>query len=156
MSIHHKKGEIKLSYMVLYARRQPMYSRTNSQTKQVKLTRMAMIAQKTGEDWNNVKLTLPTSTPKSYIQQITPTGWWVDYYQPETSRNYGNTTIVEAAPAPVAPETFTVGVTDYTFNTINAIYGRLLKTPDGHIVTAAYWQQQETISHDEIPYYEHK
>ena len=25
-----------------------------------------------------------------------------------------------------------------------------------HIVTPAYWQQQETISHDEIPYYEHK
>ena len=60
-------------------------------------------------------------------------------------------------PAPVnAPETFTVGVTDYTFNTINAIFGRLLKTPDGHIVTLAFWQQQETMSHDEIPYYEKK
>jgi hypothetical protein len=57
-------------------------------------------------------------------------------------------------PAPAAPETFTVGVTDYTFNTINAIYGRLLKTPDGHIVTMAYWQQKEAVSHDEIPYYE--
>ena len=59
-----------------------------------------------------------------------------------------------AEPAPVAPETFTVGVTDYTFNTINAIFGRLLKTPDGHVVTMAYWQQQENVSHDEIPYYE--
>ncbi|HEY8690514.1 MAG TPA: hypothetical protein VIM07_14860 [Chitinophagaceae bacterium] len=57
-------------------------------------------------------------------------------------------------PPPVAPETFTVGVTDYTFNTINAIFGRLLKTPDGHVVTLAYWHQQETVSHDEIPYYE--
>lgn len=52
------------------------------------------------------------------------------------------------------PETFTVGVTDYTFNTINAIFGRLLKTPDGHVVTLAYWQQRESISHDEKPYYE--
>ena len=52
------------------------------------------------------------------------------------------------------PETFTVGVTDYTFNTINAIFGRLLKTPDGHVVTLAYWNQKETESHDEIPYYE--
>ena len=59
-----------------------------------------------------------------------------------------------AEPAPVAPETFTVGVTDYTFNTINAIFGRLLKTPDGHVVTMAYWQQQENVSHNEIPYYE--
>ena len=62
---------------------------------------------------------------------------------------------VEAPPPVTAPETFTVGVTDYTFNTINAIFGRLLKTPNGHIVTLAYWQQKETVSHDEIPYYEH-
>lgn len=57
-------------------------------------------------------------------------------------------------PPPPAPTTFTVGVTDYTFNTINAIFGRMLKTPDGHIVTQAYWQQKEAVSHDEIPYYE--
>jgi hypothetical protein len=57
-------------------------------------------------------------------------------------------------PAPVAsPETFTVGVTDVTFNSINAIFGRLLKAPGGHIVTLAYWQQKENISHDEIPYF---
>ena len=58
--------------------------------------------------------------------------------------------------APPAPETYSVGVTDYTFNSINAIFGRLLKTPNGHVVTLAYWQQQETVSNDEIPYYEHK
>ena len=56
--------------------------------------------------------------------------------------------------APAAPETFTVGVTDYTFNPVNAIFGRLLRTPDGHVVTQAYWQQKESMSHDEIPYYE--
>ncbi len=57
-------------------------------------------------------------------------------------------------PVPEAPKTFTVGVTDYTFNPINAIFGRLLKTPDGHVVTLAYWQQKEAVSHDEVPYYE--
>jgi hypothetical protein len=60
-----------------------------------------------------------------------------------------------AAPAPPpAPETYTMGVTDYTFNPTNAIFGRSLKTPDGHIVTLAYWQQRELVSQDEIPYYE--
>ncbi|MEO6288484.1 MAG: hypothetical protein ABIO76_01110 [Ginsengibacter sp.] len=61
-----------------------------------------------------------------------------------------------AAPPPtvVSPETFTVGVTDYTFNTINAIFGRTLKTKKGHIVTLAYWQQKESTSHDEIPYFD--
>ena len=66
---------------------------------------------------------------------------------------------VAAAPAPVpvaVPETYTVGVTDYTFNPINAIFGRSLKTKDGHVVTLAYWQQKEVESHDEVPYYERK
>jgi len=66
----------------------------------------------------------------------------------------GTETEPTPAPIPVAPETFTVGVTDYTFNPINAIFGRLLFAPGGHIVTLAYWKQEENVSHDEIPYYE--
>jgi hypothetical protein len=57
-------------------------------------------------------------------------------------------------PPPPAPETFTVGVTDITFNPINAIFGRALHTPDKHVVTLAYWQQKEEVSHDEVPYFE--
>ena len=57
-------------------------------------------------------------------------------------------------PAPAAPTTFTIGVTDYTFNPINAIFGRLLKTPEGFVVTQAYWYQKETSGKDEVPYYE--
>ena len=67
----------------------------------------------------------------------------------------GGETIENSLP-PQAPETFTVGVSDYTFNPTNAIYGRTLKTPDGHIVTAAYWQQKESVSHDDVPYYDFK
>ncbi len=62
----------------------------------------------------------------------------------------------EEAPPPAAapePTSFTVGVTDYTFNSTNAIFGRSLKTKDGRIVTLAYWQQKETIADDEIPYF---
>jgi hypothetical protein len=59
-------------------------------------------------------------------------------------------------PAPPQPETFTVGVTDSTFNAINAIFGRLLKTAGGHIVTQAYWLQKDSVSDDEVPYYEKK
>ena len=60
----------------------------------------------------------------------------------------------EAAAAPPPPSSFTIGVTDVMFNATNAIFGRLLHTPDGHVVTLAYWQQKETVSQDEIPYYE--
>jgi hypothetical protein len=61
------------------------------------------------------------------------------------------TPVVAAAPA---PETFTVGVTDVIFNATNAIFGRLLKVPGGHVVTLAYWQQKERESHDDVPYFE--
>ena len=60
----------------------------------------------------------------------------------------------EVPPAPIPPSTFTVGVTDVMFNATNAIFGRLLHTPDGHVVTLAYWQQKENVSRDEIPYFD--
>jgi len=65
--------------------------------------------------------------------------------------------VIEHVPAPAAaPEKFTVGVTDVTFNVTNAIYGRLLHTPDKRVVTMAYWLQKESISKDEIPYFDRK
>ena len=63
---------------------------------------------------------------------------------------------IETPAPPPPPETFTVGVTNLAFNPTNAIFGRLLRTKDGHIVTQAYWYQKESSSHDEIPYYEKK
>ena len=62
--------------------------------------------------------------------------------------------VEETTTASPAPETFTVGVTDVMFNPVNSVFGRLLKTKDGHVVTLAYWEQQENTSNDEIPYFE--
>jgi len=72
--------------------------------------------------------------------------------------------VVVASPAPkeaptselVAPSTFTVGVTDLRFNSTNAVFGRSLHTPDGHVVTLAYWNQEDTVSDDTVPYFNHK
>jgi hypothetical protein len=63
---------------------------------------------------------------------------------------------VAASPVPAVPETFTVGVTDMMFNPINAIFGRLLHAPDGHVVTLAYWYQRDKLPNDEVPYYNEK
>ncbi|MEY3055586.1 MAG: hypothetical protein RLZZ614_107, partial [Bacteroidota bacterium] len=52
--------------------------------------------------------------------------------------------------------TFTIGVTDLCFNATNAIFGRQLKTTDGHIVSLAYWQEKESVSNDELPYFDNK
>jgi hypothetical protein len=58
-------------------------------------------------------------------------------------------------PEPVAPSTFTVGVTDLRFNPTNAVFGRSLHTPDGHVVTLAYWNEEDTVSDDTVPYFDH-
>ena len=71
---------------------------------------------------------------------------------PVVTPKEGDEIIVENTPLPAS---FTVGVTDYTFNTTNAIFGRMLKTKNGHVVTQAYWNQKEEDKNDEIPYYQH-
>jgi hypothetical protein len=60
----------------------------------------------------------------------------------------------DEAAAVTTPSTFTIGVTDVTFNATNAIFGRLLKTDDGKIVSLAYWKQAEKVSDNTVPYYE--
>jgi len=75
---------------------------------------------------------------------------------PADPTNTAAETPIEIPHQPPPPETFTIGVTNLAFNPTNAIFGRLLRTKDGHIVTQAYWYQKESSSHDEIPYYETK
>jgi hypothetical protein len=84
---------------------------------------------------------VPSPPPKGAAAPVAPGG--------------ADTSAGPAAPAPPpAPETFTVGVTDVMFNPVNAIFGRLLKTPGGHVVTLAYWQQREEEGGEEKPYFE--
>jgi len=54
---------------------------------------------------------------------------------------------------PTPPATFTVAVTQNEFNVTNAIYGRLLRTSDGHIVTMKYLKQEDAVSDDYKPYF---
>ena len=49
-------------------------------------------------------------------------------------------------------ETFTIGVTDITFNPINAIFGGYFGQP---MVMLIHWltgKQKESVAHDDIPY----
>ncbi len=97
-------------------------------------------------------VTIPSPPPKAAAAPVLKT----EEARPDDPVGRGEA-VSTAQPEPVkGPETFTVGVTDYTFNTINAIFGRLLKTPDGHIITLGYWQQKESVSNDEVPYFGNK
>ncbi len=40
------------------------------------------------------------------------------------------------------PQLYTVAVTDMVFNPVIWIYQRRMRTPDGKIVTPAYWEQR--------------
>ncbi|MBL7929972.1 MAG: hypothetical protein JNL47_10955 [Bacteroidia bacterium] len=51
------------------------------------------------------------------------------------------------------PELLTIGVTDVTFNPVNAIFGRLLHTHGNKVVTLSYWNQKETEPDDSEPYF---
>ena len=77
---------------------------------------------------------------------------------PKTAPAPATTTPEQTFPLadPPKEETFTVGVTDVMFNPTNAIFGRLLKAPGGHIITLAYWQQKEEEPRDDIPYFNNK
>jgi hypothetical protein len=48
-------------------------------------------------------------------------------------------------PPPVAPNTFTVGVTNISFHPMLAVYERSLYTEAGKPVTIAYWNQEHEI-----------
>lgn len=80
---------------------------------------------------------IPSPPPKAAAKPATPEG------EPAA----------ETATSNPQPATFTVGVTDVTFNSVNAIFGRLLRTKDGHVVTRDYWLQKESVSLDDVPYY---
>ena len=60
---------------------------------------------------------------------------------------YNNYEVKEAEEQPENPAeetTYTIGVTDITFNPVFAVYECLLKTPEGDYVTPGYWLQQCT------------
>ena len=60
---------------------------------------------------------------------------------------------VEAIATVLPPDTYTVGVTDLTFNPTNAVFYRDLKTKSGKVVTPAVWKQLEEEPKEEEWYW---
>ena len=104
---------------------------------------------------NNFEVVVVPSPPPKPAAPPKPTpATEGDPQQPQTPNPDKSGPALE--PQTIAPETFTIGVTNLAFNPTNAIFGRLLKTKAGHIVTQAYWYQKDSLSQDDIPYYEQK
>lgn len=85
------KAKFNLSYYVLNARWYPEYNiRVKDVDSPLKLDYKAKITQQTGEDWNNVKLTLSTSEPNKTSQKPKLTPWNLRLNQRTRNRNNRN------------------------------------------------------------------
>jgi hypothetical protein len=56
-------------------------------------------------------------------------------------------------PLPEPTETFTLGVTDYTFNLTHAIFSRGLLTPENKVISISYWKQEKIIESNDAWYW---
>ncbi len=97
-------GVLRVSYQVSNAGWRPAYRASlNSDTSKVELERHAIISQKTGEDWSNVRLTLSTSQPRLATSGVDPQPWLLSYAVAGARGGYMAAAPM-AAPAPMAAE----------------------------------------------------
>ncbi|MFV2061289.1 MAG: mucoidy inhibitor MuiA family protein [Gammaproteobacteria bacterium] len=77
------KFTVKLSYQINGAMWQAVYdARLNVDNSNIILTQFGQVRQHTGEDWNNVKLTLSTSNPTVGVKMPNLQPWFVNILKP--------------------------------------------------------------------------
>lgn len=77
-----KDCELEITYLVSQVNWTPFYDlRSNSNGKEINLTCLAEIRQKTGEDWTDVNLTLSTAKPTLVTQPIKLEPWYITGYK---------------------------------------------------------------------------
>jgi len=75
--------DLELSYVILGARWYPLYdARGQVASKEVELTYYGVVSQKTGEDWEDVNLTLSTARPVVGARHPEPSPWYLRIYEP--------------------------------------------------------------------------
>ena len=83
IALESRGGEAKLllKYQVPGASWQPIYEAAlDTRTRQLSLTRAALVQQATGENWSQVALTLATSRPHQASQAPDLQSWWIDLH----------------------------------------------------------------------------
>jgi len=95
-----------LSYMLTDCSWSPVYDLRLDAAKakpEVRLTFGANVIQRSGEDWNGVKLTLSTARPEQGTQIPDPSNWWLDF-MPEPRPVYRATAKRSVAMEAAAPQ----------------------------------------------------
>ena len=96
-------SSVKLHYQVRGASWEPTYqARLNTDNKQLNITASAVIAQQTGENWNNVPVTLSTVNPNQTTTSQLPRVDRLSLYEEEQAKlsRYASP-MMEAAAAPI-------------------------------------------------------
>jgi uncharacterized protein (TIGR02231 family) len=149
-----REGELRLSYQVRGPGWQPTYRASLDPAKStVLLERQALVAQNSGEDWNNVQLLLSTGQPGRATQGRLPRPWTLDVAPPPQPMPAPAPAMAAAAPsAPsiasrsmamdeVAMPRFDVSTTDKGFATEFAVPQRITVPSSGQRVTLALGSQ---------------
>jgi uncharacterized protein (TIGR02231 family) len=142
-------GSIKLSYQVNRAGWKPAYRASlNSATSTIELERMAVVAQKSGEDWSGVELRLSTGQPRLSPQAPEPVPRRLTYHPPappsdvrmlERAAPAAPMAYAPPPPAGAAQDSFIPPVLESqgTFDTEFAVPNRVNLASDGREITLA-------------------
>lgn len=77
------KAQLQLSYQIQDAGWYPVYdANLLTDQKSVVITQGAYIRQNSGENWQNVALTLSTARPTANTEPPVLSSWWIDYQKP--------------------------------------------------------------------------
>lgn len=96
-------GKLTVSYLVSNASWTPMYDlRSDITTGKVNLTYKAHVSQTTGEDWDDVRLTVSTNNPYQNKTRPVLHPWYIDYYTytinaPVSGYAYSNAPVYQQA-----------------------------------------------------------
>ncbi|GAA3996861.1 mucoidy inhibitor MuiA family protein [Comamonas faecalis] len=95
--------QLRLSYQVRGPSWSPSYrALLDSDSGRLQLQRLALVAQNTGEDWQDVQLTLSTGQPLRATQGPLPRPWTLDERPEPPPEAVAKRAMVAAAPAPMA------------------------------------------------------
>lgn len=146
-----REGDVRLAYQVRGPSWSPSYRATlDSSAATVRLERLALVAQSTGEDWSGVPLVLSTGQPLGQTQGSLPRPWTVDVQPEPPARPVAIS--MAAAPAPAAlgraaevaqeaQPTFDVAIADGAYATEFTVPQRITVPSGGQRVTLSLGAQ---------------
>ena len=146
-------GELRLSYQVRGPSWQPSYrAALDTGAQRLTLTRQALVAQSTGEDWDGVALRLSTGQPGAATQGPLPRPWRVGLAQPvppapappmAAPMARARVAAVAMETADAAPPDFDVAVFDQGFATEFVVPQKITVPSNGERVTLTLGEQRQ-------------